>query len=72
MVYRKKPVEEGTWTVMGHVDRQLTCSAFCSFLSRICVNVPASNSSTLWLMPTETSMNFARYVQAKHFPSGRE
>lgn len=48
---------------------RLTCKAFCSFLRRICVNVPTSNSSTLWLMPTDTSTNFARYVQAKHFPS---
>lgn len=67
----KRPGQEKRYSNCDwfYVDRQLTCSAFCSFLSRICVNVPASNSSTLWLMPTETSMNLARYVQAKHFPS---
>lgn len=35
-----------------NIDREsnknrLTCKAFCSFLRRICVNVPTSNSSTL-------------------------
>jgi hypothetical protein len=32
-------------------------------------HVPASSSSTLWFMPTDTSINFTRKVQAKHLPS---
>lgn len=44
----------------------LTCTEFCSFFRRICVRMPASSSSTLWLIPTETSTNLARYVHAKH------
>lgn len=46
-----------------------TWSSQCSFFTRICVKVPAKSSSTLWLIPTDTSTNFARNVHAKHFPS---
>lgn len=31
--------------------------------------MPTRSSSTLWLMPTEISMNLARYVHARHLPS---
>lgn len=44
----------------------------CSFFSRICVRQPANSSSTLWFMPTDTSMNFTRYVHAKHLPSAKD
>lgn len=41
----------------------------CTSLSRIWFRIPTSSSSTLWLIPTEISMNLARYVHARHLPS---
>lgn len=41
----------------------------CSRFNRIWLRIPTRSSSTLWLIPTDISINFARYVQARHFPS---
>jgi len=41
----------------------------CSIFSRIWCSSPTSNSSTLWLIPTEISENFARYDTAIQRPS---
>lgn len=51
-------------------DDSLPPSAeYCCLFSRICLRIPTSSSLTLWLMPTEISMNLALYVQARHLPS---
>lgn len=42
---------------------------YCCRFRRIWFRIPTSNSSTLWLIPTDTSMNFALYVHARHLPS---
>lgn len=42
--------------------------AFANF-NLIWLRIPTRSSSTLWLIPTEISINFARYVQAIHLPS---
>lgn len=50
------------------LNRSLARSGFSS-LRRICVRMPTRSSSTLWLMPTEVSINLQSYDVAMFFPS---
>lgn len=49
----------------------LVFSGFSNF-KRICDNKPTSNSSTLWLIPTDVSMNLQSYAVAIALPSANK
>lgn len=49
-------------------NTNLDFSGFSNF-NRICVSNPTNNSSTLWFMPTDVSINLQSYAVAVVFPS---